>query len=225
MDNKYGIYWGTFDPATLAHRHVMLTAIEELKLNKLIVVVNNDAKTKKNYNIPVKYRMAMIHSMIPPMYKTKIIVICQTDEVQHSVENIKKTLYETDRVYPIVGEDSCRKGAAYLHYNKYVAMMPRTDDGAEKLLDINALLAHHAPKTQLLTLTPKEMFKGTSSTKVRAAYTCGEKDQAEASLQQKVYDTINRLCLLSPEERERKVQTEFFARWQAYVKKQSDRIS
>jgi nicotinic acid mononucleotide adenylyltransferase len=54
QSGSMGIYWGTFDPPTLAHGNIIETAIRELKLSKLIVAINdhdaNDEKDKQRRN-------------------------------------------------------------------------------------------------------------------------------------------------------------------------------
>jgi nicotinic acid mononucleotide adenylyltransferase len=36
-----GVFWGCFDPPTLAHKAIALKALKDIPLKRLIIVINN----------------------------------------------------------------------------------------------------------------------------------------------------------------------------------------
>lgn len=59
-----GFYTGTFDPPTRAHLAIVENLVREQKLAKVIVVVN-DAGSRKAYNCSVAERCAMFRASLP----------------------------------------------------------------------------------------------------------------------------------------------------------------
>jgi len=100
-----GIYWGTFDPPTLAHGNIIEKSMHDLKLSKLIIVINDNNATGKNYKSPGKDRIHMLKSMISAAARDRLIILRQTDFFSFSYENIKK-IYPDKNIAAIVGEDS-----------------------------------------------------------------------------------------------------------------------
>ena len=162
-DNKpgIGIYWGTFDPPTLAHADIIAKSIAQFKLSKLIVVVNDNSTTGKTYKIPGKVRANMIRRMFyqSPL-KGSIVVLCQTDKFSLTYAKVKE-IYSR-KVYSIVGQDSFeyygKKCAGY----DQVIVVPRGNNH-QKLQE--KIAEYQLTNISVLTTDPK--FLHVSSTLVR----------------------------------------------------------
>jgi len=161
--SSIGIFWGTFDPPTLAHRNMMVAAIKQCNLAKLIVAINDNAKTKKTYKTPGNQRKKMLRSMLEAEYKNKMVVLCQTDFFDLSYAAVKKFFPES-KLIALVGQDSFEAYKNYIKPYDQVLVVPRGDTHAQLAKDI-ALLG----LTNVTILQIDKKYLNMSSTAVRAA--------------------------------------------------------
>ena len=92
--NLTGVYWGTFDPPTIAHGEIIKQSLGELELSNLVIVVNDNKTTGKDYNMPGKNRRETvrqtIESLVPAQDRKRISVLIQKDDAPISYETVKK---------------------------------------------------------------------------------------------------------------------------------------
>src|SRR5207249_3929716 len=135
-NGPFGIYWGTFDPPTLAHGQIIEKSLNDLKLDKIIVVVNDNKKTGKNYKSTGKDRFVMLKSMMSSAISAYTTIISQTDIFSFSYELLKKT-FPNKQIYSIIGQDSFDEyhskygPACFKTYDNIVVVPRETQD--EKL--------------------------------------------------------------------------------------------
>jgi len=167
---KIGLYWGTFDPPTKAHFNIMLNAIKQGKLDKLIIVVN-DLSGPKHYHTPGKDRAAMIRKMlwdnnhqqpIAIMQDTPIEIIVQTDNYKVDDKLVAK-MNEDAWVVPVVGQDSFVASAKYCTKYEEVIVAPRGENEDENLK--KTIKEHNLTNIRILSLESELLT--VSSTKVR----------------------------------------------------------
>jgi cytidyltransferase-like protein len=165
--SKIGLYWGTFDPPTLAHLNVMLTAIEQGDLDRLIVVVN-DNSGPKHYHTPGVSRAQMIIKMLlehannQTIKKVPIEIMVQNDHFKIDEKLIGK-LHPGSTVVPVVGQDSFVSSAKYCSKYHEVIVAPRDHNESELLK--KTILEHNLNNIRVLTLDSKYLTM--SSTQVR----------------------------------------------------------
>ena len=96
----YGVYSGSFDPPTLAHRAIIQSSIEEQKLDKLFVLVNTSGS--KDFRTSVGDRIEMLKSATGGLSVEFIPVW------QHEKDELTDRLRETHQgsFYQFIGEDS-----------------------------------------------------------------------------------------------------------------------
>lgn len=165
-----GIYWGTFDPPTLAHANIIETSIEQFNLSKIIVVINDDTKTGKTYKSPGKMRLAMLLSMISDSQKDKISIVRQTDNFSVSYKDVK-SIYADEYIFAIVGQDSFEKYGKYCADYDQVIVAPRDGTTAELQRKIDSFNLKNA-----VILNTDKRFLNTSSTMVRDAVNAKQND-------------------------------------------------
>jgi nicotinic acid mononucleotide adenylyltransferase len=176
-----GVYWGTFDPPTKAHLHIIKSAIDTHQLTKLIVVINDDSKTKKEYKTSGVERKKMMSLVLPGDIRDKIDVRVQTDEKQISYSDLKSE-FSKQRVIAVVGEDSFLKfgkGCAYCHH---VSVMPR----GEASEAINTVLKEYN-LTNVTILPTQHELVNCSSTEVRELLV---KTGEDVELLKMIYDLL-----------------------------------
>lgn len=162
MPKNVGIYWGTFDPPTLAHLNIMLQAIEQGELDKLVVVINNKSGYK-HYHTPGVDRLIMIRQMLlHSVAAEQINIVIQNDTQKYGVEEISQ-IFEDDRIIPVVGQDSFEKFAAYCKQYSEVIVAPRGDK--ESLTLQNTIHEHELDNIRVLNLGRK--YLEVSSSRVR----------------------------------------------------------
>lgn len=157
-----GIFWGTFDPATLAHKEVIEQAIIHLNLNRLIVVINDNNATGKLYKIPGRDRAIILRSLfVKSPIKQYVVIVRQTDVFTFSHNKIQE-IYNCSRIHSIVGQDSFEQyGAKCTSYGS-VFVVPR---GNESKLIRKKITDLKLSNVQVLQIDEK--FLHTSSTMVR----------------------------------------------------------
>lgn len=164
--SKVGLYWGTFDPPTLAHFNIMQNAITQGNLDKLVIVIN-DNTGPKHYHTPGKDRAAMIRKMLlndaELLKKAPIEIIVQTDSYKVDSQLIA-TMNEGALVVPIVGQDSLVSSAKYCKHYEEVIVAPRGENETEQLTQ--TIEEHQLNNIRILNLGTE--FLTVSSTQVRA---------------------------------------------------------
>lgn len=168
--SKIGVYWGTFDPPTQAHFNIMQNAIIQGKLDKLIVVIN-DNTGPKHYYTPGYDRATMIRKMlwnsdtkspIELMKKNHIEIIVQTDDYKVDTKLIEK-MNKDAWVVPVVGQDSFVSSAKYCKAYEEVIVAPRGEDKEEL---VRTMKEHDLHNIRVLELG--STFLTVSSTEVRS---------------------------------------------------------
>jgi nicotinic acid mononucleotide adenylyltransferase len=165
-----GVCWGTFDPPTLAHFNIMLSAISQGRLDKLIVVVN-DNTGPKHYHTPGVERAAMIRKMLWDNHHQRPIEIMQHTPIEIIVQNdaykvddkLVQELNPDAQIIPIVGQDSFITGAKYCKAYDKVIVAPRGENEESSLL--STIEEHDLTNIHLLDLSSR--FLTVSSTAVR----------------------------------------------------------
>ncbi len=151
-----GIYWGAFDPPTEAHKAIIATALNEIDLAKLIIVVNNHSY--KNYAFTLQSRLRLLEKYIQALKNKNVEILWQDDINPINIDeliNITK-----GPLCAIAGYDAYKKWVDYTSVEKRnlysaTAVIPRADD-LPILYDENAFI---------LLIDPKLKYE--SSSKVR----------------------------------------------------------
>ncbi len=155
-----GIYWGAFDPPTVAHQAIIETSIKHIPLKKLFVVVNN--QSYKNYTHLLHERMALIEEMLEEILdledRKNVEILFQTDEDKINYRAIR--LMVSEPLCAVAGYDSYKAWIASSAPEERalydaIAVVPRGDDDP-LLYDANAFL-----------LPISEEYKYVSSSKIR----------------------------------------------------------
>ena len=108
LNGTYAIYWGCFDPPTLAHREIIAQTIQMQNVDAVIVVVNNFKK--QTYQADVSNRIKMLEMLLQD-HKEKIIYLVQDEEHKSDYKQIKSQI--TGKLYAVVGQDSYEKWTQY----------------------------------------------------------------------------------------------------------------
>jgi|SRR5688572_4314434 len=181
-----GIYWGTFDPPTLAHRTVIENSVSQLKLSELIVVVNDNKKTGKTYQSPASHRMKMLRCVLPAAIQNQVRIKRQTDSNELSYKRYKESSPDKT-VYCIAGQDSLEKflmskdGAFKAKDYDHIVVVPRGDTAA---LFEKKIAEMKIPNVSLLKIDSQ--YLSISSTDARKAAQEGKQDILANHLDQRV---------------------------------------
>ena len=81
-----GIFWGSFDPPTLAHKVIILKMLDLFQ--EVLIIVNNNLK--KQYFSPVNHRINMLHNMLA-LGANKYKILIQDDTCNNNYFNLRKT--------------------------------------------------------------------------------------------------------------------------------------
>lgn len=159
-EKMVGVYWGAFDPPTIAHEAIISAAKDIIRLEKIIVVVNNHHY--KNYTYPLETRLEMMRKILDSKGLTNAELLWQDDQQKIDYTTLRNM---TDApICAIAGYD------AYLSWINHssieerclyesIAVIPRGGE-TPLLYDANAFL-----------VTIGEDYQYVSSTKVREAAT------------------------------------------------------
>ena len=99
MNNSVGVFWGTFDPPTLAHRDIILKMLELFQ--EVIIVVKKNAK--KNYFVDVSHRIIMLKKMLASNNSNYKILV-QENENENNYFDIHKNIKE--KLFVVAGLDT-----------------------------------------------------------------------------------------------------------------------
>lgn len=107
--SSIGVYWGAFDPPTLAHTAIILQSFNIFNLSLIYIVINAYKGKCVTSNVDIEDRKNMIllalKEMNPNLEIEKIKIVSQTAE-EYNYDKLKKTLNSNDTLYAIVGADS-----------------------------------------------------------------------------------------------------------------------
>lgn len=112
-----GVYWGAFDPPTSAHYAIMESALQNLKLKKLIVVINNNSY--KKYAYPLIERRRVIEFKVQESGLKDIEIFDQDDSKLINYSYLRQRT--NDLLYAIAGYD------AYIRWQKYSSERQRNE--------------------------------------------------------------------------------------------------
>lgn len=107
---RIGLYGGTFDPIHIGHLIVMENSINEMKLDKLIILPSSNPPHKKHLKkTPTHIRVEMVSEAIKDNSKIILSTFESTDNiVRYTHDTIKyfKKAFPEDEIFYILGEDS-----------------------------------------------------------------------------------------------------------------------
>lgn len=107
---RIGLYGGTFDPIHIGHLIVMENSINEMKLDKLIILPSSNPPHKKHLKkTPTHLRVEMVSEAIKNNPKIVLSTFESTDNTvryTHDTINYFKEAFPNDEIFYILGEDS-----------------------------------------------------------------------------------------------------------------------
>lgn len=107
---RIGLYGGTFDPIHIGHMIVMENSINELNLDKLIILPSSNPPHKKNLKkTPTHIRVEMVSQAIKDNPKIVLSTFESTDDTvrfTHDTIHYFKKAFPNDEIFYILGEDS-----------------------------------------------------------------------------------------------------------------------
>lgn len=160
LKGAYAIYWGYFDPPTLAHREIIDQSLKQLGIDKIIVVLNNPKNPDKNHPTDINQRFKMMNILLQD-YKDKIILVIQDEGQKADYHAVKAHI--DGKLYAIAGQDSYEKWAQYEKnleaYDKIVVVPRYVPDSKQSLASLLP------PNITILNI--EEKLYTCSSTKVR----------------------------------------------------------
>ena len=154
-----GVFWGAFDPPTVAHKAIINEALKQIPLKKLIVVVNNHQYKKYVYSLAE--RIKLIEQMLGLYKQNTIEILGQDETAMLDYACLKKRVGES--LCAIAGYDAYRAWVDHttseerLGYDS-IAVVPRGDD-PPKLFDQNAFLLPIASEYKYVS-SSKERKRG-----------------------------------------------------------------
>ncbi|MCF7908461.1 MAG: nicotinate (nicotinamide) nucleotide adenylyltransferase [Candidatus Omnitrophica bacterium] len=118
---KIGILGGTFNPPHLGHSVLAIEAMEQLKLDKVLLVPTNIAPHKQNDKVEVARRLDMI-SLAFSQDKRFKIEDCEIKRggTSYTIDTIKelKDKYPDDQFYLIIGSDLANDFSSWKDYQE-----------------------------------------------------------------------------------------------------------
>ncbi len=110
MNNKIGIFGGTFDPVHMAHLHMAQCALDQAKLDKVIFVPNGTPPHKKNSGITDgehRYNMLVLATEDNPCFEVSDYELTKGG-LCYTVDTMRyfKSAYPEDSFVFILGADS-----------------------------------------------------------------------------------------------------------------------
>ena len=160
LKGNHVIFWGYFDPPTLAHKEIVVQSLKQLDVEKVIVVLNNLTNSGKTPSTNAKQRLEMMQLLLTD-YKDKVIFIIQDKDQTIDYKTIKKHIY--GKLYIVSGQDSYEKWMQYeKNIDAYdgVIVVPRHTETKQPLLPINS--------KHITLLDIEKKLYTCSSTEVRA---------------------------------------------------------
>ncbi|MDD7306341.1 MAG: nicotinate (nicotinamide) nucleotide adenylyltransferase [Peptoniphilaceae bacterium] len=107
---RIGLYGGTFDPIHIGHMIVMENSINEMNLDKLVILPSSNPPHKKHIKkTPTHIRVEMVSQAIKDNPKIVLSTFESTDNTVHFTNdtiNYFKKAFPKDEIFYILGEDS-----------------------------------------------------------------------------------------------------------------------
>lgn len=179
-----GVYSGSFDPPTTAHYKIIMAALEEQKLNKLVLYVNQYGK--KPYRAKVEERKKMLETMLGD--KNNLISVFIQTNADKRIDY--RTIREPGcKLALIIGEDSYFKRLELPEIQKIptdkIIIIPRASDsmGLKEVV---------GPEVQIMHITG---IDGISSTRAYQQLQLGDYSNVEITESVLKYILENRLYL------------------------------
>ncbi|MBY0462092.1 MAG: hypothetical protein K2Q34_02805 [Alphaproteobacteria bacterium] len=161
LKGTYAIYWGYFDPPTLAHKEIIVQSLNQLGVDKIIVVLNNPKAPDKNNPTDINQRFKMMDILLHD-YKDKIILVIQDEGQKADYHAVKKHI--VGKLYAVAGQDSYEKWAQYeknlMAYDKIVVVPRYVPDSKQPFASI-------LPPNIMVLKIEKDLYT-CSSTKARS---------------------------------------------------------
>ena len=126
LNKMTGVYWGAFNPPTEAHAAIIAASLNNIRLKKLIVVVNNHSY--KNYIYSIDVRLQLMREMIQSTGLKNVELLWQDDT--HPLDFSALREMTLDPLCAIAGYDSYKKWVSNsmpLLYDA-IAVIPRGDE-------------------------------------------------------------------------------------------------
>ncbi len=108
LSGTYAIYWGCFDPPTLAHRDIIVQTIQKKGVDAVIVVINSFKN--KTYQADISNRIKMLEMLLQDN-REKVIYFIQDEDHKADYKQMKSQI--KGKLYAIVGQDSYEKWAQH----------------------------------------------------------------------------------------------------------------
>lgn len=156
MKKMVGVYWGAFDPPTVAHQAIIIEALNKIPLEKIIIVVNDHGY--KNYTYSLETRLELMRDILRKNRLTNVELLWQDEKQKIDYPALRRMTKMP--ICAIAGYDAYRswiKHAAISERNRFdaIAVIPRGDE-TPLLSDSNAFL-----------MPIGEIYKHVSSSKVK----------------------------------------------------------
>lgn len=123
---KIGIYGGSFNPIHNAHVEIVKFILEQLKLDKIIVIPVGKASHRDDIMVSGKFRKKMCELAFENEEKVFVSDIeIKNKNISYTIDTLKKliSLYgEDNEFYEIVGEDSAYNFSKWKDYNQILEL-------------------------------------------------------------------------------------------------------
>ena len=123
---KIGIYGGSFNPIHNAHVEIVKFILEQLKLDKIIVIPVGKASHRDDVMVSGKFRKKMCELAFENEEKVFVSDIeIKNKNISYTIDTLKKliSLYgEDNEFYEIVGEDSAYNFSKWKDYNQILEL-------------------------------------------------------------------------------------------------------
>lgn len=167
LDMRVGFYTGSFDPCTIGHRTIIESAVHELQLDRLHVVVNWGGSSK-DYNASLRQRSALLSRMMTGRLPENVLKVHE-EPIRGKDALIGDLTFEgsNNEYVQIIGEDSFASLPEHVRRRespKLAVVSRPTDHGA----------SHSISTTGAILLTLPAEYGAISSTQARAKLVNGE---------------------------------------------------
>jgi cytidyltransferase-like protein len=169
--SEIAIYWGTFDPPTRAHFEIIKSALEKSRFEKVIVGINDNKATGKNYQISGETRLSMFQILkrdLPFKDQKRLEVKIQKNN-ELDYRTIKK-IYPGKRVAAIVGQDSFEKFGTGCSQCDEVLVVPRSGIPHQQISELQQKINNFGlNNTSILLIKNQNQYLSISSSNIRKA--------------------------------------------------------
>ncbi|MGO3017918.1 MAG: nicotinate (nicotinamide) nucleotide adenylyltransferase [Anaerococcus sp.] len=139
---RIGLYGGTFDPIHIGHLIVMENSINEMNLDKLIILPSSNPPHKKHLKkTPTHIRVEMVNQAIKDNSRIVLSTFESTDNTVHYTHdtiNYFKKAFPNDEIFYILGEDSFLTIESWKNYKEMLKenliIFARTSTAKDSLL-------------------------------------------------------------------------------------------